>query len=609
MSKLSRRKFLVYSARLSLAAATGTLAASIGGCGLFDSDEGIEGLTNDQYGPLDPRNPENFTRPLRLPTPGGEEMGILEVPSSSVQIAVRERNQELLANQLTKSLAYEVQSGGKAYFNPVLRVKQGTDVSARLLNGFSEPTIIHWHGMHVDWLNDGHPSYAIGKDASYDYQFAVQNRSGTYWYHPHPDMLTGKQIYSGLAGLLVVEDDDEVSLRQQLDLELGVTDIPLVLQDRTFAKDASLIYAPTSDDRFMGFVGELALVNQVVNPFLEVDSRVYRFRVLNASTARTYRLMVARGTTQLPFQLVGTDGGLLERPIQVQEVFLGPAERADLLVDFRSLNTGETVFLRSGRFDPMHMEMNMSPMPSSTPNMGMPGMDHGVAPSNQQTDDTGSRLGDGEEFNLLRLTVKNRVQFDLQIPSQVSLISPLNTAGAEPRIFTLSASGSQWLINGARFEMDSELFRTTTGATEVWEVRNAQMSMPHPMHLHGFLFQVVNRQDSPEQIRRLALDQAGRLATDLGWKDTVQIWPGETVRLAVRFQHNFQGDQVYTFHCHNAEHEDAGMMVNYRVVSAGAGSTTGGPAGPSTNEATPANVPEPAPSQVAPPGDGGHSGH
>ena len=123
----------------------------------------------------------------------------------------------------------------------------------------------------------------------------------------------------------------------------------------------------------------------------------------------------------------------------------------------------------------------------------------------------------------------------------------------------------RWLINGETFRMDSFPIDAKRNAVEVWDLQNAKQSMPHPMHMHGFQFQVLSRQNSPEQIRTLGVHGSGRIVSDLGWKDTVLVWPGETVRLAVDFSHQFAGDQTYVFHCHNLEHEDSDMMVNMRV--------------------------------------------
>lgn len=131
----------------------------------------------------------------------------------------------------------------------------------------------------------------------------------------------------------------------------------------------------------------------------------------------------------------------------------------------------------------------------------------------------------------------------------------------------LDQSKGVWRINGLTYDVKATPIVVKRGDTEVWEIRNADRSMPHPMHVHGFQFRVLSREGSPEQQRRLAVAENGLAATDLGWKDTVLSWPGETVRLVTDFSHPFLGDQVYMVHCHNLEHEDGGMMLNLKVTA------------------------------------------
>ncbi len=125
----------------------------------------------------------------------------------------------------------------------------------------------------------------------------------------------------------------------------------------------------------------------------------------------------------------------------------------------------------------------------------------------------------------------------------------------------------RWLINGESFEMERYPIQSRSNTVELWDIQNAKMSMPHPMHMHGFSFQIVSRSNSPSQVRKLAQDANGRMVTDMGWKDTILVWPGETVRIAIDFTNMYKGDQIYLFHCHNLEHEDQGMMVNHRVTA------------------------------------------
>jgi blue copper oxidase len=161
--------------------------------------------------------------------------------------------------------------------------------------------------------------------------------------------------------------------------------------------------------------------------------------------------------------------------------------------------------------------------------------------------------------------VTKTAQAPRPLPARLSQIDPINIIGATQRSVRLELGHMRWLINGTSFRMDAFPIDARRNSVEVWDLHNAEQSMPHPMHMHGFQFQVLSRQNSPAQIQTLGVHGSGRIVSDLGWKDTVLVWPGETVRLAVDFSHEFEGDQTYVFHCHNLEHEDGDMMVNMRV--------------------------------------------
>jgi suppressor of ftsI/bilirubin oxidase len=174
---------------------------------------------------------------------------------------------------------------------------------------------------------------------------------------------------------------------------------------------------------------------------------------------------------------------------------------------------------------------------------------------------------DGAALDLLRIHVRQRIPYAREVPQTLSRVAPPPAATAKSRLITLDQSKGAWRINGLTYDMMATPIVVKRGATEVWEIRNADRSMPHPMHIHGFQSRVLSREGSPEQQRRLAVAEAGLAATDLGWKDTVLAWPGETVRIVTDFSHPFLGDQVYMVHCHNLEHEDGGMMLNLKVAT------------------------------------------
>ena len=232
-----------------------------------------------------------------------------------------------------------------SYLGPIFRFKQGQRVRIVFTNNLPEQSIIHWHGMWVPDDMDGHPRFAVGPGKSYEYEYEVINRAGTYWYHPHPDTLTGHQVYQGMAGLLLVSDEEEAAAG----LPSGDFEIPLVIQDRQFDEQNQFVYfAQGTNEQTMGFLGETIMVNGKAAYTLDVATRPYRFRILNGSNSRIYKLGWKDGT---PLNVIGTDGGLLDKPASKPYVMLAPAERVDLWVDFSGRDVGTELLFQSLTFD------------------------------------------------------------------------------------------------------------------------------------------------------------------------------------------------------------------------------------------------------------------
>ena len=191
---------------------------------------------------------------------------------------------------------------------------------------------------------DGHPRLAIGHGREYVYEFEVTNRAGTYWYHPHPHMRTGAQVYQGLAGLLLVRDAEEDALA----LPSGGAELLCVLQDRRFdARNQLVFHGGGMMEMMNGFLGDRVLVNGQPQPTTEVDAAWHRVRLLNGSNARIYKLAWSR---DVQMAVIGGDGGLLERPLRQQALTLAPGQRADLLLDLTGLAAGTEVHLDSQAF-------------------------------------------------------------------------------------------------------------------------------------------------------------------------------------------------------------------------------------------------------------------
>ncbi len=520
---MQRREFLRASAAGAAAVLLGGTALSPAGCGTAVS----------------PPLSDEAARPE--PGSGGVA---LDVTLQAVQIEV-----PILPGGSTRAATYQasVLAGDSAsvtalpgsYLGPIIRARKGQRLRLRLANSLTEPTIIHWHGLHVPADMDGHPRYAIGPEQEYIYEFDVTDRAGTYWFHPHPHGRTGRQVYQGLAGLLLVSDDEEDGVT----LPSGDHDISLVLQDRVFSADNQFVYAAGGMMMGMmgsdGVLGNQILVNGHPSFTLSVATRAYRLRLLNGSNSRVYKLAWGDGT---PLWVIATDGGLLEAPVQRDYVMLAPGERIELWADFSQRQIGS--------------EMSLQSLPFSGGDLGMGGMSSGSLPN-------------GAAFEVMRVRIERQEQEPLTLPERLSTIDRYRAEDAEnaasPRTFAASSGGMmRWLLNGRTFEMEqvapNEVVHLDT--LETWELVNTigMLEMMHPIHIHGVQFQIVERTVLPSRAAGWETVRHGYV--DEGWKDTVLLMPGERVRLMLRFS-DYAG--LYLYHCHNLEHEDQGMMRNYLV--------------------------------------------
>lgn len=415
---------------------------------------------------------------------------------------------------------------------PVIRARRGQAIRITFTNQLPEDSIVHWHGLHIVQRMDGHPMYAIGPGKKYVYEFKVDNRAGTHWFHPHPHERTGLQVYFGLAGLFLVGDDEEDAAR----LPQGEFDVPLVIQDRRFNAANQLVYiAPGMMNRMMGFQGDHVLVNGAVEYARPVARAAYRLRVLNASNATLYSLRWSNGR---PFTVIGTDGGLLERPVTHASLTLGVGERVDVWADFAGDQPGSEIALVAESWSPS-LENITSLQTGSTPV-------------------TGGRP-------IARFRVGSGGSNKSVLPQRLSTFPALRiedaTNRSRPRTIRLSMQRGQAMLNGRTFGRMDEVAddeKVKLGATEVWEFANDAsfgMRMAHPMHVHNLQYRVIGRTGASGHPLSAGF-------TDEGLKDVVLVLPGERVRVLMKFE-NYTG--LYLYHCHILEHEDLGMMRNYLV--------------------------------------------
>jgi FtsP/CotA-like multicopper oxidase with cupredoxin domain len=458
------------------------------------------------------------------------------------------------------------------YLGPILNLIQGQKVRIWFYNQLPEPSIIHWHGMHVPQKMDGHPMYAIDYGEKYVYEFEVKNPAGTNWYHSHTHEMTATQVYSGLAGLITVTDEQE----QKLDLPSGEFDIPIIIQDRRFTVGNQLQYIHRMRERMMGFLGDTILVNGKVNSSIPVKTRAYRLRILNGSNSRIYKLGWEDGT---PLIVIGTDGGLLERPETYPYIMLAPAERVELWVDFSGRELGSNLELRSLEYH------------GAMPHMhgGGRGMGRGM----------GMMMGglpQGEAFPILKFHITKKVSDSPTPPKTLIKMRSLTEQDvsnpAQPLSIAISMLHMSPQLNGRSFEMydatSTEKIPVNTiqriiisngndsmgggmggmrhGRGGMGGMRGGgmgmMMSMAHPIHLHGQQFKILSRTlKIGDTIDSYATVKDGFITS--GWKDTVLVMPGEEIEILKPFE-DYKG--LFLYHCHNLEHEDMGMMRNFYVV-------------------------------------------
>lgn len=428
---------------------------------------------------------------------------------------------------------------------PIIRVRRGQKIRIHFENQLPEQSIVHWHGLNIPQRMDGHPMYAIEPGERYVYEIAIDNRAGTYWFHPHPHERTSFQVYQGLAGMLVVHDADE----DAVNLPKGELDIPLMIQDRSFDSDNQLVYIGNMRHNWMmGFSGDYVMVNGRVGYTRSVPRTAHRLRIINTSNASLYRLRWSDGGT---FRVIGSDGGLLENAVEQPALTLGVGERVDVWVDFSTQAVGGVLHVLAESYTPSLQNFTA---------------EQGGAPL----------LGGARPIASFRFD--NSAALPVTAPTQLSTYPVLSAAAAtnsgSPRVVSISMRRGSFYLNNRVFGGMQDVPEENVvklDSTQVWEFANdaamgmgmgmgGMMQMAHPMHVHNVQFRVLSR---TRQGGQSALHQhlsAG--FTDYGLKDVVLVLPGERVRVLMKFE-NHTG--IYLYHCHILEHEDLGMMQNFRV--------------------------------------------
>lgn len=496
VSVLSRRAFLRHAGRVGTGA---LLTAGVGGgaAGWWTTSRSAALTGNDLVDGLLPSPPVIpfdavfRTPPVLAPTR-------VEADADYYEMTMRSAVVEILPGRSTTIWGFNGQFPG-----PTIKARRGRRVVIRQTNQLPEAKpAVHLHGGHVEARFDGYPTDVIPLGASRDYVYPNRQIAASLSYHDHEMHRTGPNVYMGLVGAYLLEDDEEAALN----LPSGDYDVPLIIQDRAFGVDGSLRYSPGMD----GMFGDVILVNGVAQPRFGVANRKYRLRIYNASNARAYELTLSSGQ---PFVQIATDGGLLPAPVSRITIPLQPFERVEVVVDFSSVEVGSPVILQNG-------------------------------------------LAVGRTAAIMRFDVERQEEDRSSVPSVLRPLERLEEkAATATRDFTLGmAMGGErmtWVINDQPFDHARVDATPRLGETEIWRFTNRSGPHPHPMHLHLDMFQILDRDGAPPP------------PGEVGWKDTVAVGPDETVRVIVRFT-DYPGR--YMFHCHNLEHEDNAMMGQIDVT-------------------------------------------
>ncbi len=409
---------------------------------------------------------------------------------------------EFVAGKKTTVWAYNNSLPGS-----LIEVYEGDTVEITFINKLPQPSTIHWHGLPIPPEQDGNPMDPVLPGQSHTYRFTMpEGSAGTYWYHPHPHEYTAEQVYRGLAAPFIVRAKND-PLKNIPERNLMISDLKLTREGAIAGNDAM--------DWMNGREGQYVLVNGQFQPVINLQG-TERWRIWNASSARYLNLSLSGHK----FTLVGTDGGLLEKPVRgLQQLLLSPAERVEIIVD--TLEQKGSVNLQ-------------------------------LEPYNR------GKMGHVAVEKTTKIATVNMLAGNsINVPNSLRKIDDLGaTQSVKKIIFTevmSMANGQhsmQFLINGKSFDMDRIDFISRIHEVELWEISN-QSDMDHPFHVHGTQFQVAETERN--NVRTVAPYRA--------WKDTVNIRAGETVRIKIR--QDFPGLRM--LHCHILEHEVQGMMAIQQV--------------------------------------------
>ncbi|EIS7447225.1 multicopper oxidase CueO [Citrobacter youngae] len=464
---------------------------------------------------------------------------------------------------------------------PAVKLNTGQAVSVDIHNQLAEETTLHWHGLEIPGEVDGGPQGVIPAGGKRSVTFTPAQRAATCWFHPHQHGKTGRQVAMGLAGLVLIEDDEIHKLL--LPKQWGIDDVPVIIQDKQFSADGQINYQLDMMTAAVGWFGDTLLTNGAIYPQHAAPRGWLRLRLLNGCNARSLNIAASDNR---PLYVIASDGGLLAEPVKVTELPMLMGERFEVLVDVSDGKAFDLVTLPVSQmgmaiapFDKPHPVMRVQPLlitasgtlPDTLTAMpalpsldgvtvrklqlsmdpmldmmgmqmlmkkyggqAMAGMDHGQMMGHMNNDNMGhgnmdhGNMNHGEMGNMQHGGMGNMKQdgtFDFHNANR---------------------------INGLAFDMNKPMFAATKGQHERWVISGQGDMMLHPFHIHGTQFRILSENGKAPAAHRT------------GWKDTVRV-EGGVSEVLVKFDHDAPKEHAYMAHCHLLEHEDTGMMLGFTV--------------------------------------------
>ena len=464
---------------------------------------------------------------------------------------------------------------------PAVKLNKGQSVTVDIHNQLAEETTLHWHGLEIPGEVDGGPQGIIPAGGKRSVTFTPDQRAATCWFHPHQHGKTGRQVAMGLAGLVMIEDEEIRKL--MLPKQWGIDDVPVIIQDKQFSADGQVDYQLDIMTAAVGWFGDTLLTNGAIYPQHAAPRGWLRLRLLNGCNARSLNIAAS---DDRPVYVIASDGGLLAEPVKVTELPMLMGERFEVLVDVSDGKAFDLVTLPVSQmgmaiapFDKPHPVMRVQPLlitasgtlPDSLTSMpslpslegltvrklqlsmdpmldmmgmqmlmkkyggqAMAGMDHGKMMGHMNNDNMGhgnmnhGNMNHGEMGNMQHGNMGNMKHggsFDFHNANR---------------------------INGQAFDMNKPMFAAAKGQHERWVISGQGDMMLHPFHIHGTQFRILSENGKAPAAHRA------------GWKDTVLV-EGGVSEVLVKFDHDAPKEHAYMAHCHLLEHEDTGMMLGFTV--------------------------------------------